>query len=100
MVATKTWECVECGHIHRGQKAPRRCPSCGAPVESFEPYESDEDEARENTAECPECDAWVELPKNIRLGKKLKCPECETMLEIVELDPPVLDYAFVTEEDS
>lgn len=100
MVLAKTWECGECGHMHRGQKAPRRCPSCGALAERFEEYDADEDEARANSAECPECDAWVELPQIVRVGKKVKCPQCETMLEIVELAPPVLDYAFVSEEES
>ncbi len=99
MVLDKTWECGECGHLHRGQKAPRRCPSCGAPADGFELYDIDEDEARGHSAECPECDAWVKLPRAIRLGKRAKCPVCETVLEVVELDPPVLDYAFVNEED-
>lgn len=24
------WECMECGYVHEGRKAPRRCPDCGA----------------------------------------------------------------------
>jgi len=28
------WECEECGHIHVGERAPRRCPECEA-ADSF-----------------------------------------------------------------
>jgi rubredoxin len=24
------WECMECGYLHEGGKAPQRCPDCGA----------------------------------------------------------------------
>ena len=24
------WECMECGYLHAGKLAPRRCPDCGA----------------------------------------------------------------------
>jgi rubredoxin len=24
------WECMECGYLHEGKAAPRRCPDCGA----------------------------------------------------------------------
>ena len=27
---TTEWECMECGYLHAGKLAPRRCPDCGA----------------------------------------------------------------------
>jgi len=100
MTAAKEWECGECGYIHREIKAPRRCPHCGAPSDAFEAYEYDEEEeVGGNDAECPECGAWFDLPKGIAVGKRVKCPECETVLEVVELEPPVLDYAFAEEDE-
>jgi rubrerythrin len=32
------WVCVECGHVHEGNEAPRVCPVCGKPQGSFEIY--------------------------------------------------------------
>jgi predicted nucleic acid-binding Zn-ribbon protein len=29
------WKCTVCGYIHEGEKAPEKCPKCGAPEEKF-----------------------------------------------------------------
>jgi len=31
------WKCSKCGHIHRGNQPPERCPVCNHPKEYFEP---------------------------------------------------------------
>lgn len=31
----KTWICKECGYSHQGNKAPKRCPECGASGTNF-----------------------------------------------------------------
>ena len=49
--------------------------------------------AKKETAYCPECDATLRL-KSVRLGQQITCRECGTSLEIVELDPIELDWAF------
>jgi len=30
------WVCRECGHVHRGKKAPEKCPSCNHPKAYFQ----------------------------------------------------------------
>lgn len=44
-------------------------------------------------ARCPACSAWVTLRDTAEIWDLVNCPECNTMLEIVELRPPTLDYA-------
>lgn len=31
----KLWRCSVCGYIHKGDSAPDKCPTCGAPKEKF-----------------------------------------------------------------
>jgi len=31
------WKCSKCGYIFEGKEPPAKCPSCGHPVEYFEP---------------------------------------------------------------
>lgn len=33
---TVTWRCLNCGYVHRGEKAPDRCPACAHPQAHFE----------------------------------------------------------------
>ena len=32
----KAWKCLNCGHIHVGEKAPEMCPACNHPKSYFE----------------------------------------------------------------
>ncbi|MDR1860015.1 MAG: rubrerythrin family protein [Bacteroidales bacterium] len=32
-----TWQCRNCGFVHKGKKAPLRCPACDHPQAYFEP---------------------------------------------------------------
>ena len=50
-------------------------------------------------AECPVCDAEVELAADAVQGELMECADCGTELEVLELDPPKLGEAPETEED-
>jgi rubrerythrin len=32
----KVWKCLNCGHLHVGDKAPKVCPACNHPQSYFE----------------------------------------------------------------
>jgi lysine biosynthesis protein LysW len=44
-------------------------------------------------ARCPACNGWVNLRDAAEVWDLVDCPECSTLLEIVDLRPPTLDYA-------
>jgi lysine biosynthesis protein LysW len=44
-------------------------------------------------ARCPACGAWVNLRDAAEVWDVVNCPECDTLLEIIDLRPPTLDYA-------
>ncbi|MBM4170886.1 MAG: lysine biosynthesis protein LysW [Ignavibacteria bacterium] len=50
-------------------------------------------------AECPVCDASINLQEGTVVGELLECPECGTELEVISLDPPKLNEAPQEEED-
>lgn len=50
-------------------------------------------------AECPECGAEVLLPADVMEGEIVQCPECGAELEVVNVDPPMLELAPEEEED-
>lgn len=50
-------------------------------------------------AECPECAAEVTLPDDVMENEIVQCAECGMELEVVNLDPPKLDFAPEEEED-
>jgi lysine biosynthesis protein LysW len=52
---------------------------------------------RSYTAYCPECDTKITFKKEPELGQRVTCRECSEILEVVELDPLELDWAY--EED-
>jgi alpha-aminoadipate carrier protein LysW len=52
-----------------------------------------------STGTCPECAASVEIPAGAMQNELLPCPECGTELEIVSLNPLVLERAPEVEED-
>lgn len=49
--------------------------------------------AKKEIAFCPECDSRLRL-RTVRLGQRITCRECDTALEVVELNPIELDWAF------
>jgi len=36
------WVCQVCGYVHEGDKAPEKCPQCGAPAEKFSEFKDGE----------------------------------------------------------
>ena len=55
---------------------------------------------RKSIGYCPECDAKITLKNhNLRLGQTVVCRGCDTRLEVVELDPLELDWAFDDADD-
>jgi alpha-aminoadipate carrier protein LysW len=50
-------------------------------------------------ATCPECAAEISLARGTLAGEIVQCPDCGAELEVISLDPPVLDLAPEEEED-
>lgn len=50
-------------------------------------------------AQCPECDATLNLAADVLEGEIVPCPDCGADLEVVSVDPPVLALAPEVEED-
>ena len=50
-------------------------------------------------AECPECAAEIILSSDAFEGEIVQCAECGAELEVVTLDPPLLELAPEEEED-
>ena len=47
---------------------------------------------------CPDCEENFELDDNAEIGSIIECPSCKARLEILDLQPVVLDYAIEGEE--
>jgi uncharacterized paraquat-inducible protein A len=50
--------------------------------------------ARMAVASCPDCEWEVYLGAQPKEGQRVTCPSCKAALEVVDLDPPELDWAF------
>ena len=37
-IGPSLWQCMNCGYIHEGKKAPNNCPLCNYPQSYFKPY--------------------------------------------------------------
>lgn len=44
-------------------------------------------------AQCPECDSWIAVPRSAELWDTVACPRCHTELQLINENPPELDYA-------
>jgi hypothetical protein len=51
-------------------------------------------ETRTVVAPCPDCGRLVDLGARPREGQRLSCSRCRNHLEIINLEPPELDWAF------
>ena len=47
---------------------------------------------------CPSCGEWVNLLDHPKIGQKITCLECEADLEVIEVNPVELDWAYMEEE--
>lgn len=52
-----------------------------------------------NQANCPECAAPITLSDDTLEGEIVQCPDCGVELEVMGLDPLVLELAPEEEED-
>ena len=52
-----------------------------------------------NTTPCPICEGDVPIPGDAMLNELISCPECGAELEILNLNPIVLEDAPEVEED-
>ncbi len=43
---------------------------------------------------CPECEEGVSLGPQPRIGQRVTCPHCNAELEVVDLSPVELDWAY------
>ena len=48
--------------------------------------------------DCPNCDAKFELGNRL-VGDRFDCPECEVELEVVTVEPPVVSWAYDSDND-
>ncbi len=46
------------------------------------------------TAPCLDCGQTIKLAAQLEQGDRLTCPHCGSHLEIINLEPPELDWAF------
>ena len=46
------------------------------------------------TTFCLDCEAAVRLPEPLRIGQRIACAACGTEMEVVEISPLELDWAF------
>ncbi len=51
------------------------------------------------SAVCPECEGTIALAADILDGEIVPCPDCGAELEVVSLNPVVLELAPEVEED-
>jgi lysine biosynthesis protein LysW len=42
---------------------------------------------------CPDCEENFEIADGIEVGDTVECPSCKARLEVLDLNPVVLDYA-------
>ncbi len=50
-------------------------------------------------ATCPECEADISIPDGTVEGEIIQCPDCGVELEVISLDPAMLELAPEEEED-
>jgi alpha-aminoadipate carrier protein LysW len=48
---------------------------------------------------CPECETHISLEPDAEMGEIIVCPDCGVDLEIVGLNPAVVELAPMEEED-
>jgi hypothetical protein len=43
---------------------------------------------------CPDCEEGISVGPRPRIGQRVTCPHCNAELEVVEINPLELDWAF------
>ena len=52
-----------------------------------------------NLVVCPECEAEINLAASTEVGEIIVCPDCGVDLEVMALDPAVVEVAPMEQED-
>jgi len=52
-----------------------------------------------NKVLCPECEAEIILDTNVMQGEILVCPDCGVDLEVMSIEPVMIEVAPMEEED-
>lgn len=53
---------------------------------------------KSRVAICPACDHTIQISNTIRLNQFVVCQECYSELEVIDLNPLTLDWAFDIED--
>ncbi|GAB4506581.1 MAG: hypothetical protein Kow00123_07190 [Anaerolineales bacterium] len=43
---------------------------------------------------CPECGATIHIGQHAKVGAKFACPNCGAKLEVINANPPEVDWVF------
>ncbi len=43
---------------------------------------------------CPECGAFIHIGEHAQVGERIACPNCGAKLEVINADPPEVDWLF------
>jgi lysine biosynthesis protein LysW len=54
---------------------------------------------KKRTSRCPSCGEKITIGEHPKIGQYLLCSICDEMVEIVNLDPVVLDLIYIPDED-
>jgi alpha-aminoadipate carrier protein LysW len=52
-----------------------------------------------STISCPECVAEITLDASTEEGEIIVCPDCGVDLEVISMNPPVVELAPMEQED-
>ncbi len=52
-----------------------------------------------SSALCPDCEEGIDLGSRVRIGQRISCPHCGADLEVVEVSPVELDWAYDDDDD-
>lgn len=48
---------------------------------------------------CPACDEAITIQEKPKIGHRLRCPSCDTEIEVIDVNPVELDWAYEDEDD-
>ncbi len=54
---------------------------------------------KQNQIQCPDCDAAMELDKDLEKGEVVKCKECSVGLEVISVQPIKVEHLPQMEDD-
>lgn len=52
-----------------------------------------------STVNCPECEAEITFAEGTEAGEIIVCPDCGVDLEVVSIDPAIVQLAPMEQED-